>query len=474
MNFTQFLSILRARRRMALLVLGLTVGLAVLASLLLPKQYTAVASVVVDVKPDPLAAVLYNTMGPSALVATQVDVIQSDRVAKRVISNLKLADSPQLREQWRDDTDGQGDLETWLATALQKKLDVKPSRESSVILISYKAATPQFAAALANAFVQAYLETSLELRTDPAKQYSTFFDTRAKDAREVLERAQAKLSAFQKEKSIVATDERLDDEMLRLNELTSQAVMMQALAAESNSRQAQVRGGAADRLQEVLNHPLIASLKADLSRSEAKLQEISSRLGDSNPQVTELKASIASLRSRIASETQRVTEGVSVTGAVNRQREAEIKSALDTQRAKVLRLKSVRDEGAVLQRDVESAQLAYQAVVSRYNQSSLESQTTQSNINRLTSAAPPLEPSSPKLVLNTVLAFLLGSLLAVGIVLVMEIMDRRIRSVEDVTAALGLAVVGVLPTPGSRRWLGKHKLAQQRMIGRLTAPGKGA
>ena len=61
-----------------------------------------------------------------------------------------------------------------------------------------------------------------------------------------------------------------------------------------------------------------------------------------------------------------------------------MRAALEAQRAKVLRMKAVRDEGLVLVRDVENAQRAYDAVLARFTQTSLESQTTQSNVNVLT------------------------------------------------------------------------------------------
>jgi hypothetical protein len=77
---------------------------------------------------------------------------------------------------------------------------------------------------MANAFVQAYMDTALALRVNPARQYSGFFDQQVKDARDALEKAQAKVSAFQKAKGIIATDERLDVENARLNELSSQLV----------------------------------------------------------------------------------------------------------------------------------------------------------------------------------------------------------------------------------------------------------
>src|SRR4051794_36473586 len=108
MNFGQFLSVLRARRWVVLTVLALTVSTTLVISLLLPKQYTATASVVVDFKPDPISAVMFGGMASPAFMATQVDIIQSDRVAQRVVRNLKLAESPQVRQQWQDETNGEG------------------------------------------------------------------------------------------------------------------------------------------------------------------------------------------------------------------------------------------------------------------------------------------------------------------------------------------------------------------------------
>jgi chain length determinant protein tyrosine kinase EpsG len=449
-------------------VFAIAVVSSIAVSLMLPKQYTATASVVIDFKPDPVTAMIYGGLPPPGLMGTQVEVLQSERVARRVLRSLRLADSPQVREQWLEATAGKGSIETWLLDGFQKRLDVKPSREAGVISVSYRAPDPNFAAGVANAFVQAYLETSLALRVDPAKQYSAFFDSRAKEARENLEKTQSKLSAFQRAKGIIATDERFDVETARLNELSTQAVMLQAVTSEAGSRQAQARGASADKMQEVLNNSLIGALKADVSRSEARLQELNARLGTDHPQVLEAKANIASLRARIEAETQRVVGGVGVSDSIARQRGVDIRAALEAQRAQVLRMKAVRDEGSVLVRDVESAQRAFETVVARFNQSTLESQTTQSNVSLLTAAEPPLEPSSPKILLNSVVAVLLGGLLAVGGVLLLELTNRRVRSTQDVSMTLGLPMLGMLAPTQRRRFLGRLNrptLAQQRMVG---------
>ncbi|WP_418320798.1 chain length determinant protein EpsF [Piscinibacter sakaiensis] len=464
MTFGQFLSILKARWWAMLAVLVLTVGTALGVSLLLPKKYTASASVVVDFKPDPLSASLYAGMPPTALMATQVDIIGSDRVALKVVKNLKLTENPEVRSQWLEATNGEGSLEQWLASNFQRQLDVKPSRESSVITVAYSAPDPRFAAGLANAFVQAYVETVLELRVDPARQYNNFFDTRAKEAREALERAQAKLSEYQKENGLIATDERFDVENQRLNELSSQLVALQALASETRSRSAQASGESGTQIQEVINNPLVSGLKADLSRAEAKLHELNARLGVNHPAVIEAKASTESLRNRIEQESRRVAGGVGLNANVSSRRLADVQAAYNAQRSTVLKMKAVRDEASVLVRDAENAQRAFEAINQRLNQTSLESQTQQSNVNILSAAAPPSQPSSPKILLNTALAVFLGSLLAVGSALMMELTDRRVRSSRDVVDTLGLPLIGVLPgaTKKLRGKKSKAAIAQQQ------------
>ena len=471
MNFAQFMSILRARWIVVAAVMAATVVITLVVSLLMPRQYTASASVVVDVKPDPVSAMLYPGLASPAFMATQIDIIQSDRVALRVIKDLKLTSNESVRRQWQEEAGGQGTYEQWLVELVQRKLSVRPSRESNVINIDYQAPDPRFAAGLANAFAQAYISTTLELKVDPARQYTAFFDGRTKEAREALEKAQAKLSAFQREKGIIATDERLDVENQRLNELSSQLVAIQAVAAESSSRQSQARGSSGEQLAEVLNNPVVANLKVDLNRAEAKLKELGVRYGDRHPQVIEARANAQELRSRIAAETSRITSGVGVTATINKQRESQVRAELDAQRAKMLQMKAVRDAGMVLVRDVESAQRTYDSLMTRLNQTSLESQTTQSYANVLTVAAPPSRHSSPRVSLNIALSVVLGLLLAIGSAILLELRDRRVRSTTDLVQGLGLPVIGVLPKPNAKRLSGGRRIAHMphRIVG-LPAP----
>jgi len=474
MSFGQFLAILRARWAVVLLVLALCVAGSVVVSLLLPKQYTAAASVVVDFKPDPVTAFAFGGMASPGFMATQVDIIRSDRVAERVVRLLRLNENPDVRADWQEETEGRVSMEAWLANRFQAQLDVVPSRESSVIQIVYTNPSANFAATMANAFMQAYLETALELRTDPARRFADFFDTRSKEAREALEKAQGKLSSFQEAKGIFAAEERLDIETARLNELSSQLTALQAISAESGSRQGQAQGAQGDRLQEVINNSLITGLKADISRSEAQLQQIITRLGDNHPQVIEARASLDELRRRLDTETRRVTGSVGVTNTINRQREGDVRASLARQREKVLSLKAVRDEGQLLQRDLENAQRTYDLLLQRQTQTSLESQTTLANVNVLTRATPSLTPSSPRLVYNSLLATFGGTLLGLVVAFGLEALNRRVRTADDITLSLGLPVLGVLPAPHRPRRWGRSGLPQlnEQLVSSLPSAAK--
>lgn len=473
MTLSQFMAILKARWTAAFAVLVLTVLTAVGISLVLPKQYTSTASVVLDVRsPDPIAGMVLSAMTMPSYMATQVDIINSQRVATEVIRELKLTESTEARQSWLDGTKGKGDFEAWMSNVIQKKLSVKPSRDSNVVQISYTSPDPAFAAALANAFVKSYINTSVGLRAAPARQYSEFFDARSKDLRDTLESAQKKLSDYQKANGILVNDERLDIENQRLNELTSQLVTIQALAAESGSRSAQARTSA-DQLQDAINNPVISALRSELSRQEARLGELSARYGEAHPQVQELKANISEVRQRIDTEVRRVSGSVGVTNTINRQREAEVRAAIEIQRARVARMKAQRDEALILMKEVETAQRNVDQVALRQNQTGMESQINQTNISVLTPATVPASYSSPNLLINTGLAFVSGAILALGIVLVLELSDRRVRAPEDLIEVLGLPMLGTLPKPAHGQLSGQNSLLlPSNVLARLPSPGR--
>jgi chain length determinant protein EpsF len=461
MTLTQLLLILRARMWSALAVFALVVGAAAVLSLVLPKKYTATASIVMDVRsPDPIVGAILPLIG-TGYMATQVDILKSDKVAMQVVKDLGLERNPTAREEYEAATAGQGPIELWLARLLQKYLEVKPSRDSNVLEISYTAVDPKFAAIIANAFAKAYMDTSLAMRVEPARQYAGWFDGQIKVLRDNLEQAQAKLSDYQRRSGIVATDERMDVESARLSELSTQVIGLQTQSADSRSRQGQVRAGTTESLQEVLSHPLVQSLKADVARLEAKRQDLLAQYGANYPQLERTEAELRSLRERLDAETAKVIAGIATTNQVNTQREGEVRRALEVQRTKVMAMKQQRDEQTVLVREVESAQRAYDAVSNRLTQTTLESQSTQTNVYLLSAAVEPNTHSRPRLLLNVAVAIVLGFVLGTGLAVGTELIDRRVRSELDLAGVFDAPVLVSIDTdtrgPGARRLLGLRR-----------------
>ena len=458
MTIQQFILILWARQRLIYAVIAVTVSLALAISLAMPKEFTATTSLVIDVKsPDPIAGVVLQGMMAPGYMATQTDIINSDRVARRVVKLLGLADDADARAKWQRASEGKGSFEAYYGDQLQGKLSVKPSRDSNVINIGFSARDPAFAATVANAFAQAYIDTSLELRVEPARQYSRWFEQRLGELRSNLEKAQTKLSTYQQEKGILQTDERtIDSETARLNQLTEQLATTQAQKADAAGR---TRSGGSELSPDVLQNPFIQSVKAEIARQEAKLAEVSSNLGHNHPQVQQLEAQIAGLRQQLRVEIGKISGSAAVAGKFSSAKADELKVAIEEQKRRLLQLKSQRDELSVLVNDVETARRAYEAVGQRMSQVSLEGQSQQTNILVLSQATEPTVPSRPKPMVNLVIAAFIGSLLGIFSALAVELLYRRIRSGDDIVNDLGLPLLVEFGHAGESR-PGRFKLQE--------------
>jgi polysaccharide biosynthesis transport protein len=462
MSLSQFLLILRARYKVALLTLLLVISTTLVVSLILPKEYSASTAIVIDVKsPDPVMGMILPGALTPGYMATQIDIIISDRVAQRVVKLLRMDESPAIREQWMEATEGEGDLTVWLADLLKKKLNVKPSRDSNVINIEFSGADPSFAAVVANAFAQAYIDINLELKVDPARQHANWFDDQTKALRDKLEKARQALSSQQQETGIIATEERLDYEISKLHDLSTQLTIAQGLTSDSSSRRKATQNP--DTLLEVMQNPLVNSLKSDIARLEAKLQESSVNLGRNHPQTQRATSELASLRNRLASEIKQIQNSISTSYEVGKHKEDELLDAIERQKSRVLELNKQRDQISVLQRDVEAAQRNFEAVSQRSAHTRLESLAVQTNIAILNAAAIPIEHSRPRILLNVLVSIFLGTLLALGIAVMLELLNRRVRSEEDLLQIIEAPMLAAISTGSARRPASNTK--KSRLLG---------
>ena len=506
MSLQLFLSTMRARFGLFALVLATTVLAAITASLVLPKSFKATVSLVVDAKDEQsMRSVLQPLADPRermSYMQTQLDIITSERVARKVMQSLKLAEHPQTRadfekqaggkgsmkgwlggnlvnslkeavlewmenlkraERTRTQADiekhaaGKGAIEDWLVENLLKSLKVETS-QSNVIHVSYSSTDPRHSAAVANAFARAFIETTLELRVEPTRQAAAWFDEQLKSLRANLEDAQARLTDYHRQKGIVSADERLDVENTRLGELSAQLVKVQDQTLDLNAREQQAReflerGGSLDQLPDVLASPLVQRLKTDLAQGEAKLQDMATQYGPNYPQYQRQLSENRSLRERLDAEMRKITVGFANSTRQSLRREAELRRSLAAQSARLLSHKEDRNELTVLTRNVESAQRAYDTAHQRFVVSQVDSRASHANISVLNPAPVPRRPAGPRLALNVALAGIVGTLLGIGIVILTELLDRRVRAREDLVNDWNVPVLGVLNAQRAARGL---------------------
>lgn len=235
MNLLQLFLILKARIKIILISIAVSAVLAVGVNLLLPKMYSASTTLVVNYKGvDTLTGLSLAPTLMSGYMNTQIDIIQSHAVAKRVVDLLNLTQNPKVQEDYAKSKSAV-DIHDWMADLLLRKLDAKPSRESSIIEISYSSVDPQFSAILANTFATAYQEASLKLKVEPSKRTSGFLAEQSKVLLANLEATQAKLSKYQQDNGLTSLAENLDVESAKLNQLAMQLVVVESQASENTS-----------------------------------------------------------------------------------------------------------------------------------------------------------------------------------------------------------------------------------------------
>jgi polysaccharide biosynthesis transport protein len=451
--------IIKARWAVVLFIFLATLLTTIAVSLILPKKYTAMTTLTVDLQGDNsvLGGQMASPYSIQAYLATQSEVIKSERVISKVIQSLGLETNPAFVNAVNSEAPGEGTLRNKIVDALQRKLEVQFSREGSTLNIAYESGDPSTVANVVNAFAEGYIETTLDLKTEPARNFNKWFEAQTKTYREQLEQAQKRLSAAQQASGIVASEERYDVENARLNELSQQLVLAQTARIESSSRAANSGRNGRESSVDVVGNALLQTLKADLGRAESRLDQMSSRLGTAHPEFVSAKAEVNSLRARLDSETGKVTGSISTTNTINQQRESELRSAVEAQKTKVLKLREGRNQVSIIEREVQSAQRSLDLVSQRYTETNLQSQSKQSNVSVLTRATRPLEPSRPKPMLNGIIGGFIGLFLALLAALTLEMMQKPLRDSEDLLQASGVPVLAVLPAASSRR--------PQRLIG---------
>lgn len=442
--------VLKARIRLLALFLGVGAlagaGIGVLRSHTHSATTDVMASTATPQASDPgLANAQMAPMLAADYLATQVEIIRSDRVAERAVQLLKLDSDPAALAQYRATHSPLPPL-AWFAGQIKAHLKVVPSIGSRVISITYLAGTPEQAAAGANALARAYQDVSLDMAVAPSRQSDDWYARNLADLRDRLNAAQAKLLARQRELGVVAPLSTtgtggVEAEEARLTALSQNLAMAQAARTSAQSR----TGGGA--LPDAMLNPVVQQLDADIKRLEGQRAEMATRLGPNAQQMREIAGQIAGLQRERAKQAALVSQGAATSAGQANANVQQLESELNSEKARVIQSRSGRAELGLMQQDVDGLRRAYDELVARQSNARIAGTSEMTNVVVLSPAQAQMGAGNLLVLLFGIAGACVGLAIGAAFVTLRELADRRIRTPEDAVDCLGIPNLGGIHIP---------------------------
>lgn len=437
--------ILKAGYKTILIILLTIVTLAILFSLLTPHKFKATSALLVNYKHiDPISGSTIPAQLIPSLMETEVDIIQSKSVAYLVVEKLQLQNDMSYQEDFASKAKGEGDIKDWIADGLLKNLVVTPSRSSSKIEITYKDKTPAFAAKVANAFSEAYIQKNIELKVDPSKKAASFYQNQLTNLKAKMEVASKKYEGYQRDNNILNINGSFDVETARMNELSTQLLVVQEQLAEAKSRH-QLAANQVNISPDVSADPVVLLIKEQLITARAKISEIKNNYSENHPAYISASKEVKDLETELSKQMQSVSKTVSANMSMLEKRQNQLQQELAKQKEIVHALNTARNELSLIEQELESAKKSYNAASQRYSENNFEGESGLSNVSVLTNAVVPRKPYFPKRRLIVLASIFLGFICGSLYVLIRELFDRKLRSEEDMLSILDLPCFGELP-----------------------------
>ncbi|KAA0123055.1 lipopolysaccharide biosynthesis protein [Methylobacterium sp. P1-11] len=441
----------RLWRGSGFIVLGGLFMVAVAVALLglIPPRYTSSIQVLVD--PSDLRVVEndVNARQPQAdsgvsIAESQVRVIQSDSVLRRVIAKLRLDQDEEFVLP-----DGDNPTLTWIKGALgmlpppasrdpvntaldtlQNRLSVRRAERTFVIDVSVQSRDPEKAARIANAIGDAYFAEEAAARTETARRASEALAGRLNSLKRDVEQAEGAVVRYREDHKLVAASGRLLTDQ-QLGDLNQQLVTASIKTAEAKSRLDQARrmrsSDPSTALPEMLQSLEMQALRQQYATLSRNTAELATRLGERHPAMAEQYAQQRDLQRLIQREKERIIETTQKDYDRAAASEAAIRASLD----RVKNETATSDRAYVglreLERTLDARRGIYEAYLKRAREASEQERLNTTNVRIISAATPARQrtfPPSPKIVLPV--ALVLGLLLGAGIALLLGAdSDRR-------------------------------------------------
>jgi uncharacterized protein involved in exopolysaccharide biosynthesis len=425
MSLNALWQIILARRNfIAMCVVCCLVGV-VVVSLVVPPIWQGQSRVLLNlVKADPVTNELAaGSSGSStgAYVGTQMSLITDYSVTGKVVDELGWLSDPNLIQQYHDSGDRK-DFRAWAADIIARNTKVKPLKDSTILEISYTANNPTAAKAVADALRGAYMQTSLAINTEDAARTAKWYEGELEKLKTKLDSAVEAQAQYERANGLEMANDKTDIESARLQSLAAQGAPPMIPPEMANS---------------------VKQSAMELASVDAQITSASKTLGPNNPTMIELEKKKSELESLNRKDESAAHAAISATSAAA----AEMTREIQAQKSKVLAKSDQIAHLQTLQQDVDLRRNEYETAAAKF--AVYRAQADQTNANALTPLPTPApsQPLFPNWLLEIPGSIVLGLLVGVLGSMLLELLNRKVRSVEELDDVLEAPVVGVVGAP---------------------------
>lgn len=352
------------------------------------------------------------------------------------------------------------EAEERLLKQLSQAIEVMPIRGARLVHVTVSSIDPHFAALMANTLVSVYIERNQELSANSKEQAAQWFTTHLDELRQKVQASQEALYVFRAKHGLLTGEERKSVAAHTLAELNSQLVKTEMAKAEAQSRFQQIRsvlngqgsgtGGLdwskLDSQIQVLNSPLIQTLRAQEITVSSQVAELSEKYGSLHPRLAHMKAELQDLKQRIQQEVHKIYDSVKHQYDMVLAQDKAVKEAIARYSADKIRLEQNDIEHSMLERDAESSQHLYDVFLKATKETDLSSGMRTNNVFLADPAVPSSVPAKPKTRLNIILGLFAGLMSGVGLAIFVEGRSKKLMAPADVERYLpNVSLLGVVP-----------------------------
>jgi succinoglycan biosynthesis transport protein ExoP len=328
-----------------------------------------------------------------------------------------------------------------------RHLKVEPKPGTRLVLVTFSLRDPVLAARIANRHVDDFVQLDMEIHSAAQRTAREFLGTELIDIGRRVQNAEAALNSYRQQNGVLAFD--VDDTnkvaAQRMADLSKAFTDAETRRITAESQMELVQHGQYDSLPQVVNNPSISMLRPQLINLEAEYARLSTAFNPEYPKLAELKAQLEEDRGAIASQVRNIADAVSRDYSAALAQEQKLRSEIAAEKQRDLTQNDALLKDAVLEREVETNRDLYKNVLQRMQQMGVAERTPLSNISVVEKASAPLAASSPKKLIDVTISALLALFAGLGLSFILEQLDNRLKSAEDVDAYLHLPTLAIVP-----------------------------